>query len=591
MRLADFTRIIILSGVCLIGVAACASNDSDPDDTPDISETPMDPSATQDKPVFRAEDRHHRELARSAVSMYRKGRRNMNREEWKEAIKDYDKLIAKFPFTDYATQAAVDRVYCLYKADEPDEAQSAADRFTREHPRHAEVDYVTYLRGLIDSSRDDTMYDLLPLDNSGRDVDYKRHAFEDFALLVQRFPKSPYVGDARLRMIALRNQIAAHDLAVARFYLKRGAYVAAARRAQEIVQAYPGAPGALDALAVLHTADEDLGLTDQSAQVDRLIAANQNLKPIPTVAFDGKGGGSVVDMSGPRMAPTPRAITDADVVAADSALPVKDNEPGFLARLAEKVGLWKPSESSPTTTTSSSDATPAATPSEPASTPAPASSSGSSLSPRSEATPLLKRTDTSSAAPFAGHQDMMVASSDTPPESASPAQSDGTWSSIKRALSLQPGGSAGSHASPSSHGIVDRSGSNTSAADRAQAEEKADAAQAASGTPPASSDAARTASGTPSSPDMSRVPHVHFLDRSSNSQGPASAPSPAAHGIAPRTPVVAADGNGSASTQSPTNHSDAQDSSGASGPTSQPSPATHGVAPRIAPKNPSESSN
>ena len=641
MRPADFTRIIILAGVCLIGAVGCASKDTDPDDTPDISVTPMDPDATKDVPAFRAEDRHHRELQHSAVSMYRRGRRELDRGEWKEAVKDYDKLIAKFPFTDYAIQGAVERIYALYRGDEPDEAESAADRFVREHPRHAEVDYVTYLHGLVDSSRDDTLYDLLPLDNAGRDVDYKRHAYEDFALLIQRFPKSPYVGDARLRMIDLRNHIAAHDLSVARFYLKRGAYVAAARRAQEIIQNYPGAPGALEALAVLREADEDLGLKDQTAQVEQLIAANQNLKPIATVAFNNSGG-AIVDMSGPRLAPAPRPITDADVVAANAALPVADR-PGFFGRTLQWMGLRskspEPIPSSPTV--SSTDATPAqvnssvpdtSAPATPAPTPgeqnssspsspsppsdsgakpsgasadpssslppvaeashgfwshafeaggsagAPASAASHGIAPRtppsSDSAPpaaVASPSETTASSTTTSSQDAVAAPAPTPPAAAS-SSGGGVWSGIKNTLKLQSGGSAANHPSPSSHGIVDRSSSNTAAADRAQAEEKADAAQAASGTTAASL------------PDTSGVPHVHFLDRSENSQGPASAPSPQSHGVAPRLPVTA-DANGanpSSSSATTADHSDSQGSSGSSNPVGQPSPATHGVAPRIA---------
>src|SRR5690606_37219149 len=100
-----------------------------------------------------------------------------------------------------------------------------------------------------------------------------RRSFDDFGLLVHRYPDSPYVADARARMIHLRNRLAQHELTIVDYYMRRGAYVAAAKRAEQIVMQYPGAPAALNALVSLEQSYEALGLETQAADARKLRAA------------------------------------------------------------------------------------------------------------------------------------------------------------------------------------------------------------------------------------------------------------------------------------------------------------------------------
>ncbi|MBI2383588.1 MAG: outer membrane protein assembly factor BamD [Gammaproteobacteria bacterium] len=221
-----------------------------------------------------------RELRLEAGALYKQARQALDSSDFAGAILRYDQILTRYPFTAYATQAQLEGVYARYRNFETENALSAADRFLKEHPRHEQVDYVYYLRGLINFQRGDSLFDGLPYyDPSKSDVSYARRAFDDFALLIQRFPGSRYVGDARARMVFLRNRLAQHELNVVKFYVRRGAHVAAIKRAEQIVAQYPGAPATLDALKRLEASYRELGMEEQAAEARRVLDANSAATP------------------------------------------------------------------------------------------------------------------------------------------------------------------------------------------------------------------------------------------------------------------------------------------------------------------------
>lgn len=197
-----------------------------------------------------------------AEALYRVARKSLDSGDYATAIERYGMLILRFPFSDQAVQGQMEKIYATYRSYQPDEAITEADRFLRDYPRNAHADYVQYLKGLVNFNREQGLADTIGLDTSRHDVSHLRRAFDDFALLIQRYPDSAYVGDARARMIDLRNRIAVHELTVVDYYMRRGAYLAAARRANDVVEQYPGAPSTLEALDLLQKAYNRLGLKD-----------------------------------------------------------------------------------------------------------------------------------------------------------------------------------------------------------------------------------------------------------------------------------------------------------------------------------------
>ena len=225
-------RLVLAAAVAVI-LGACSSN---PDDLPVTN--PFRPGKSE------------RELRLEADGLYKLARRSLDSADFQGAIQRYDQIQLKYPFTDYATQAQLESIYAKYRAFDAEGALSTADRFLKEHPRHPMVDYVYYLRGLINFQRGESAFDWL-VDSSRQDVSFARSAFDDFALLTQKYPNSRYVGDAHGRMIYLRNRIAQHELSVVQYYVRRGAWIAAAKRAEKIVEDYPGAPATIESLALL----------------------------------------------------------------------------------------------------------------------------------------------------------------------------------------------------------------------------------------------------------------------------------------------------------------------------------------------------
>lgn len=211
----------------------------------------------------------------SAQKLYSEAKASLSEADWERSIDLYEKLEARYPFGRYAQQALLESGYAYYKFGEPDSAISATDRFIKTYPRHPSLDYAYYLRGLVNFTRGDNIMDrLLPRDPAERDAGAARQAYFDFAELVKRFPSSRYAKDAGQRMLFLRNNLAQYEMHVADYYMRRGAYVAAANRAKQVIESYQGTPAVPQALATLVQAYRELGMDDLAADAERVLKLN-----------------------------------------------------------------------------------------------------------------------------------------------------------------------------------------------------------------------------------------------------------------------------------------------------------------------------
>ena len=207
--------------------------------------------------------------------LYGEAKAAMDAGDYETAIDYYEKLESRFPFGRYAQQAQIDVAYAYWKYDESASALAAAERFIKLHPRHPNVDYAYYLKGLVNYEQGKSFLDrFVRRDMSQRDPGAAREAFDDFAELVRRFPQSKYAEDARQRMLYLRNLLAEHEIHVADYYMRRGAYVAAANRARFVVENYQRTPAVPDALAIMAQAYKLMDLDDLSADALRVLELN-----------------------------------------------------------------------------------------------------------------------------------------------------------------------------------------------------------------------------------------------------------------------------------------------------------------------------
>src|SRR5436853_1665747 len=179
----------------------------------------------------------------SAHRRYGEAKDAMASREWQKAIKYLAKLEARSHYGRYAQQAQLEVAYCQYKDSERASAIAAADRFIKLYPNHPNVDYAWYLKGLVNfNTLEGALSWLTTPDMSDRDPKASRDAFLAFKEVVTRFPDSRYAPDSGARMRYLINALANNEVHVARYYMKRGAYVAAANRAQYAIEHYPQAP-------------------------------------------------------------------------------------------------------------------------------------------------------------------------------------------------------------------------------------------------------------------------------------------------------------------------------------------------------------
>lgn len=301
----------------LLSLAACSSH-------PERNEKPKktEPGTEPQTQLSETELRHEADV------LYRHARAQLDAHDYTTASTEYDKLIARYPFTDYGTQAELEKAYAQYKNYEYDDAASSVDHFLRDHPRHQRADYAQYLKGLIEFDRRDSLLDSVGLDTSKQDVTSDKLAFSAFSLLILKYPNSQYVADARLRMIYLRDRVAQHDLSIVGYYMRRGAWIAAAKRCEEIISTYPGSPASGQALKILVDAYHKAGLEPEAQAAEKLLAGN------PGVLHPVKG------------IPPKRTLLNEPAAQQSSALPadavtVADNTaPAPPAAPVEKKGLF-----------------------------------------------------------------------------------------------------------------------------------------------------------------------------------------------------------------------------------------------------------
>ena len=199
----------------------------------------------------------------------------MSNKDWPRAVKYLEKLEARYPYGRYAQQAQLEIAYCHFKDGERASAVAAVDRFIKMYPNHANADYAWYLKGLINfNDLSGALTVLATPDMSDRDPRSTRESFNAFREVVTRFPDSRYAPDSAARMRYLVNALASHEVHVARYYMKRGAYLAAANRAQFAIQHYSQAPALEEAVFVLVKAYDSLGMNDLRDAADRVMRTN-----------------------------------------------------------------------------------------------------------------------------------------------------------------------------------------------------------------------------------------------------------------------------------------------------------------------------
>jgi len=239
--------LFLLSLLAITMLSGCAGSEGQKDDTDIWTETKLNSEATD----------------------------KLNSADFARCGKYFEKLEARFPFGPYSQQAQINGAYCYWKAQDTPQALVAIDRFIKLHQGNENLDYAYYLKGLITFNDDlGWLGRFTGQDLSERDPKAAKDAFESFKVVVERFPNSKYAPDALDRMRYIVNSLAEADVIVARFYYQRGAYLAAANRAQLAIRDYDRAPAVEEALYILYKSYEKLGMVELSNDTARVFKLN-----------------------------------------------------------------------------------------------------------------------------------------------------------------------------------------------------------------------------------------------------------------------------------------------------------------------------
>jgi len=207
--------------------------------------------------------------------LYDQGKRRLNGSDYGLAIKSYEILVTRFPFSNAARQGQLDLMYAYYKYESRESCIDLAEQFIRENPTHPRVDYAYYVKGLANFDPERSFLEKwFRVDLGKRPPSNSRSSFQAFQQMLQRFPDSPYAADARQRMIFLRNRLATYEVFVANYYYRRGAYVAALDRARYAIENYDGAPAIKTALEISRDSYYGMGMTEQADKTSAVLALN-----------------------------------------------------------------------------------------------------------------------------------------------------------------------------------------------------------------------------------------------------------------------------------------------------------------------------
>ncbi len=211
----------------------------------------------------------------TAAQLYNEGKEFLNLEDFNNAIRYFEVLESRFPFGKYSTQAMLDLSYAYYASDKRDTAIIEINRFIRLYPNHPEVSYAYYLRALANFDKDaNVLTRFFGYDPSRYDITALKESFNDFSIVVNRYPNTKYAEDSLNRLVYIRNQIARSELYIAEYYHKRSAHVAAIERIKYMLENYGGTPSTEQGLLILIESYNSLNMRQLAFDAARVLKKN-----------------------------------------------------------------------------------------------------------------------------------------------------------------------------------------------------------------------------------------------------------------------------------------------------------------------------
>ena len=213
--------------------------------------------------------------AQTPAQLYASAKDSLSAGNYRAAVFKLENLDTRFPFGEFAEQAKLDLIYAHHASGNEEAAIEAADTFVRENPRHKDVDYAYYMKGVVYFEDGKNILERwFRIDPGDRPPSNAARSYEAFNLMLNRFPNSQYAPDARQRMVHLRNRLAEYEFHVAEYYMRRGAFVGAINRVDYILTNYQGATITPKALEIMVEGYKKLGMEDKALDASRILEEN-----------------------------------------------------------------------------------------------------------------------------------------------------------------------------------------------------------------------------------------------------------------------------------------------------------------------------
>ena len=217
------------------------------------------------------------------------------------AIEALEAIDNRYPFGKYAEQAQVELIYAHFMNSETEAAHTAAEKFIRLHPRHPNIDYAYFMKGISSYTRDrDLLIRFTNTDISNRDISGAKESFAELTEFITRFPDSQYIPYAKQRNVYLRNMIAKNELVAAEYYLTIDAYVGAIRRANYVIENIPNSSENFRALKILEVSYAKLGYNDLLNDIRTVLKTNYPKRELEEVSNDGSWSWNFLNRSKPK---------------------------------------------------------------------------------------------------------------------------------------------------------------------------------------------------------------------------------------------------------------------------------------------------
>lgn len=220
----------------------------------------------------------------TAEEIYKKGELELETgKKPKDALVYFQEVERLYPYTEYAKRALIMQAFTHHKAKDYPEARDAAQRYLDFYPGDEDAPYALYLMAL-------SYYD--QIDDVGRDQGVTFQALQGMRDVIETYPDSEYARSAMLKFELAFDQLAAKEMEVGRYYLKRGHYTAAINRFRVVVQDFQTTTHTAEALLRLTESYLALGLTDEAQTAAAILGYNYQSSPFYDDAFrllKGKG--------------------------------------------------------------------------------------------------------------------------------------------------------------------------------------------------------------------------------------------------------------------------------------------------------------